>query len=248
MSPIASKLILTLYNSKVLEATDKLEDAKAWATEILGDQNSAKYYLSQENFVVAYKNNDSFSFLIDRDSLYSQMYGPNAYFDDRCLWLSVTGSETDLAGKMKRGRGFQFWEVLTSKNNVPIELIDDAQEINAIIDEHAPDSSVRPGDPEELFWGGIRNELGELAALAVLVKWQSGFHVMASVATRSQDREKGYGPIPAETLSHGSVPILETPLAREFGRSQFVVSAFEPPNQGNLTCPPWVCPAKITSS
>ena len=193
MSPIASKLILTLYNSKVLEATDKLEDAKAWATEILGDQNSAKYYLSPENFIVAYKNNDSFSFLIDRDSLYSQMYGPNAYFDDRCLWLSVTGSETDLAGKMKRGRGFQFWEVLTSKNNVPIELIDDAQEINAIIDEHAPDSSVRPGDPEELFWGGIRNELGELAALAVLVKWQSGFHVMASVATRSQDREKGYG-------------------------------------------------------
>ena len=82
---------------------------------------------------------------------------------------------------------------MTSKNNVPIELIDDAQEINAIIDEHAPDSSVRPGDPEELFWGGIRNELGELAALAVLVKWQSGFHVMASVATRSQDREKGYG-------------------------------------------------------
>ena len=83
MSPIASKLILTLYNSKVLEATDKLEDAKAWATEILGDQNSAKYYLSPENFIVAYKNNDSFSFLIDRDSLYSQMYGPNAYFDDR---------------------------------------------------------------------------------------------------------------------------------------------------------------------
>ncbi len=193
MSPIAINLILTLYNSKVLEATDKLEDAKAWATEILGDQNSAKYYLSPENFVVAYKNNDSFSFLVDRDSLYSQMYGPDAHFDDRCLWLSVTGSEPDLSGKMKSGRGFQFWEALTSKNNVPIELIDDADEINAIIDEHAPDSSVRPGDPEEIFWGGIRNEVEELAALAVLVKWQSGFHVMASVATRSQDRGKGYG-------------------------------------------------------
>ena len=213
MSPIASKLILTLYNSKVLEATDKLEDAKAWATEILGDQNSAKYYLSQENFVVAYKNNDSFSFLIDRDSLYSQMYGPNAYFDDRCLWLSVTGSETDLAGKMKRGRGFQFWEVLTSKNNVPIELIDDAQEINAIIDEHAPDSSVRPGDPEELFWGGIRNELGELAALAVLVKWQSGFHVMSSVVTRLQDRGKGY----ATQLSEGMISHAFSLGIREIG-------------------------------
>ena len=57
---------------------------------------------------------------------------------------------------------------------------------------HAPDSSVRPGDPEVIFWGGVRNEVGELAALAALVKWQSGFHLLSSVVTRAQDRGNGY--------------------------------------------------------
>ena len=176
----------------MLESTSELSTAQEWAAELLQDKNPAKYYLAQENFVAAYRKNASFSFLIKGEDFYSQMYGPDAHFDDRCIWLSVTGGEPSLAGKMQSGRGFQFWEAVTSENASSIELLDNAAEISSIITEHAPDSSVQPGDPEEVFWGGIRNEAGELTALAVLVKWQSGYHVMASVVTREEDRGKGY--------------------------------------------------------
>ena len=45
----------------------------------------------------------------------------------------------------------------------------------------------------------------------------------------------GEVPIPAETLSHGSPATCVTPRARHVGRSQFVVSALDPPGQGSLT-------------
>ena len=100
-----------------------------------------------------------------------------------------------------RGGGFQFWEAVTTESGPPIDILRDATEINQLIDEHAPDSSVRPGGSEEIFWGGIRDQVGDLVACAVIVKWQSGFHVLSSVVTRAQDRGKGY----ATALSAGII-------------------------------------------
>ena len=148
--------------------------------------------MADENFVAAYKNAESFSFVIKNEFFYGQLYGPDAYFDDRCNSIAFAGSSPDSFRDLKRGGGSQFWEVVTREGEATIELLRDPQEINAIIEEHAPDSSVRPGDPEEVFWGGVRNEMGDLAALAGLVRWQSGLHVMVSVATRTHDRGKGY--------------------------------------------------------
>jgi len=197
----------------MFEETEHLEVAHLWAETLLGHKNSAKYYMAAENFLTAYRNGDSFSFVIRGENNYGQMYGPNAHFDGRCKYLSVTGGNPDLSGKMISGRGFQFWEAVTVDSASSIELLHDADEINAIITEHAPDSSVRPGDPEEVFWGGIRNEERELTALGVLVKWQSGFHVMASVVTRAEDRGKGYG----TRLSKGMVSHAHSLGIKEIG-------------------------------
>jgi hypothetical protein len=60
-------------------------------------------------------------------------------------------------------------------------------------------------------------------------------------------RENGPVPIPAETFSSGSPFTTVSPRARQFGRSQFVVKAFDPPGHGRRTWPPCVCPAKIAS-
>jgi len=201
MSPTVRGTRITLYDSGMLEVTEQFKEASIWAAEILGSKNTAKYYMASENFLVAYKSTESFTFVITGEPSYSQMYGPHPYFDERCDYLSVTGSEPDLLGKMQKGRGFQFWEAQAVNQDNYLELLTDADEINLLIDEHAPDSSVRPGDDEEVFWGGIRNDDGELIACAVLVQWQSGFHVMASVVTREAERGKGY----ATQLSSGMV-------------------------------------------
>ncbi len=157
--------------------------------------------MSNENFVVAYKVEDSLSFVLKGEPFYGQMYGPNAFFDERCTGIAIEYLKPESVGELKARGGFQFWEAITFDNGFRIELLTNSSEINSIIDEHASDSSVRPGDPEVIFWGGVRNGAQELTALAVLVKWQSGYHVMASVVTRSEDRGQGF----ATKLSAGMI-------------------------------------------
>ena len=184
----------------MVDGTQDLEVARSWAAQLLKDKNPAKYYISEDNFVAAYKNHSTFSFIVTGEPFYGHLYGEGAYLDPRCSDLAATPVNSFSNPEFSaRGGGFQFWEATTTSHDSRIELLTDAIEINAIIDEHASDSSVRPGDSEVIFWGGLRNEVGQLAAAAVIVKWQSGFHVMASVVTRSEDRGKGY----ATRLSQG---------------------------------------------
>jgi GNAT superfamily N-acetyltransferase len=65
-------------------------------------------------------------------------------------------------------------------------------EIESFLKEHAPDSSVFPGNREILRWIEVRHE-GELAAIAALCRWESGRVVISSVATREDLRGQGFG-------------------------------------------------------
>ena len=182
----------------MLEVTEDLEEAKSWAESLLRTRNAAKYYMSHENFVAAYKDDGSFSLIVKGEPFYGHLYGEGGFLDPRCTDVASTHA-LPLKGFSVRGGGFQFWEIETKSAIAPIELLTDVAEISELIQKHAPDSSVSPGDPEEVFWGGIRNEIDELVSCAAVVRWQSGFHVMASVVTRSQDRGFGY----ATALSKG---------------------------------------------
>lgn len=62
--------------------------------------------------------------------------------------------------------------------------------IKKLLEEHAPNSSVWPGDGEVIFWGELR-EGSELVATGTLVKWRTGEVMFASIATRSDFRGKG---------------------------------------------------------
>lgn len=176
------------------ESTEDLLLARSWAAEFLVGRNVAKYYMSDENFVSAYKSEDGFSFIVRGEPFYGHLYGSSAYLDPRCNDVAVESSATfEVETFAVSGGGFEFWEIETADCYAPIDLITDYAEINALIDNHAPDSSTWPGDDEEVFWGGVRNLQGELVACAVVVRWQSGFHIVASVVTRTQDRGQGYG-------------------------------------------------------
>jgi ribosomal protein S18 acetylase RimI-like enzyme len=178
----------------MFETTEDFQCAKLWAEDILSGRNVAKYYLSHENFVAAYKSDKGFSFIVKGERFYAHLYGDNAYLDQRSNSVAV---DSDLNFEDEhfemRGGGFEIWELDTANSHAPIELLNDYEEINAMIENHAPDSSVSPGDNEEIFWGGIRDAQGELIACAVVVKWQSGFHIMASVVTRTNERGRGFG-------------------------------------------------------
>lgn len=178
----------------MLKSTESLNEAKSWAEEILGSKNSAKYFMAQENFVVAYQDFESFSFVLTEEPFYGQVYGPTDFLDPRLSEVAVANDQgVDLPGFI-RGVKFQMWEAQTSLRENSLVLLDDTQdidEINAMLDEHASGSSVRPGEKEVVFWAGLRNPEGVLMACAVVVQWNSGFHVLSSVVTRIEYRGRG---------------------------------------------------------
>jgi ribosomal protein S18 acetylase RimI-like enzyme len=64
--------------------------------------------------------------------------------------------------------------------------------VDAFLKQHAPDSSVYPGNDEILQWVEI-HDADELVAVAALCRWESGRVVISSVATHSDRRGEGFG-------------------------------------------------------
>jgi predicted GNAT family acetyltransferase len=71
-----------------------------------------------------------------------------------------------------------------------VEIQND-QEISDFLTANAPNSSVWPGNPELVFWAGIRNESGELIAVGAVTMWENGQKVVSSVGTAERERGKG---------------------------------------------------------
>ncbi|MGA0876893.1 MAG: GNAT family N-acetyltransferase [Candidatus Nanopelagicaceae bacterium] len=76
------------------------------------------------------------------------------------------------------------------KRSTPIQFTD--EEIDAFLKLHAPKSSVFPGNKEIVKWACVSHE-GELAGVAAISRWESGEHVVASVAVHSDMRGLGIG-------------------------------------------------------
>lgn len=89
------------------------------------------------------------------------------------------------------------WEAysLDVPSELRLELTQEPEDedIADFLEEHGPDLSVSPGNPEIVRWSSIRSDSGELEGVAAICKWQSGEHVVASVATHSARRNQGLG-------------------------------------------------------
>lgn len=89
------------------------------------------------------------------------------------------------------------WEAysLDVPSELRLELTQEPEDedIADFLEEHGPDLSVSPGNTEIVHWSSIRNDSGELEGVAAICKWQSGEHVVASVATHSARRNQGLG-------------------------------------------------------
>ena len=82
-----------------------------------------------------------------------------------------------------------------------VATLDDATAISELLRVHAADSSVWPANPEIVDWYGLRDEDDDLVSLGALVRWESGLHVLASIATVTEKRGRGY----AQELTQGIV-------------------------------------------
>lgn len=174
-----------------MESTSDLAIARQWAAEYFSEKNVAKYFLDVEKFVVAYRSTDSYSFVLTHKPFYGHLYGPSAFLDPRLSEVAIADREPQQLSGFTRKEKFQIWEARTFPGQSSLVLLHDDDEINFMLDNHAPDSSIRPGEKEVVFWAGLRDPKGLLMAGATVVQWSSGYHVLSSVVTRSEYRGKG---------------------------------------------------------
>lgn len=185
--------------------------ALQWADEVLGAGNPASFFLAPRRFVSASRNADSFAMTLSGNRVFGVGLGADPRISpewDRCILdLSPYGERV---GDLRAIDHWDFFSVNAARTPVDgdvVTLVDDA-EITELLQIHAADSSVWPGNPEVVSWYGLRDENDYLVSLGALVRWESGQHVLASITTVTELRGMGY----AQELTQGIIA-----RARELG-------------------------------
>jgi ribosomal protein S18 acetylase RimI-like enzyme len=75
---------------------------------------------------------------------------------------------------------------------LPVERVDDEDEVTALLDAEAPDSLARPGTPGVESWHGVREE-GVLVAVGAVVRQPDGTGHLRAVTVASRLRGRGIG-------------------------------------------------------
>lgn len=83
---------------------------------------------------------------------------------------------------------------------LPVERLDDEQEVAALLDVEAPDSLARPGTPGIEAWHGVR-EAGALAAVGAVLRQPDGTGHLRAVTVASRSRGRGLGRALSTTLT-----------------------------------------------
>ncbi len=174
--------------------TNAYAEAMEWAFELYGPLNVPRVWIPEKAFVEAVRDGHSLSFTRKtQEGFFGLGIGTQAR-------ILPTWNEFALADNFEGQVPSEFierhhWEthaIETREESYSLEIIEEDDVISAFLDEHAPDSSARPGNPEIQFWGCVRSDDGEIASIAAITQWESGEYMLSSVGTHSQMRGKGY--------------------------------------------------------
>ncbi len=174
------------------ERTNDPVVALGWAFDLLGAGSAAAFLLAPRRFEYAERTRDSLSLTLGGERLFGAAFGPrpplNADWDTCVVSASTFGPS--LGGLVRADRWDFFSREVSGADGPDLEVVTDHREIAALLTSAAPHSRVWPENPEIVAWYGLRDQRG-LASIAALVKWESGHHVVSSVATRVDARGRG---------------------------------------------------------
>lgn len=178
--------------------------ALRWSVELFDDGNPIQFFLAPQRFDSAERTNDSLSISLTGDGLFGLGLGPNP--PRRTGWtrcILADAYDVDRVGALHASDYWDFYSIDTSLTHTDgdVEVLDDDDLIAEILQVHANDSSVWPGRPDIVSWYGLRDTQDNLVSLGALVRWESGYHVLASVVTVSEYRGHGF----AQELIQGMV-------------------------------------------
>lgn len=115
----------------------------------------------------------------------------------RSTWMRLNIERGALGIKEIRAKERSDWETYSlevpAEGQVSSEVSSRSDsDIDSFLKLHAPKSSVFPGNQEIVRWVCIDID-GELAGVSAICRWESGEHVVVSVATHTHLRGRGVG-------------------------------------------------------
>ena len=177
-------------------STKNFQEALIWASVNEKYLEAFETYCPQANFVEAFTDGHSLSFSVSEadGGLYVMGLGPHPFLPEE--WTSTSLSRVSDFPQSSGGVhevDWAFYSIDTHSfsSGEPALLIEENGEISAFLEVHAPSSSVTPGDPEVVFWTGIRSDSHELLSVAAVVRWRTEKFMFASIATHQNHRGKG---------------------------------------------------------
>jgi ribosomal protein S18 acetylase RimI-like enzyme len=189
-----------------MEQTSTTHPATAlrWSVELFGEGNPAQFFLAPNRFDSAERTNDSLALTLTGAQLFGVGLGPTApHRPDwtRCVLANADGIEH--VGNLHASDHWDFYSVDASRTHADgdVVVLTDDDLITEILQLHANNSSVWPGEPGVVSWYGLRDAEDDLISLGALVRWESGLHVLASITTVSEFRGQGF----AQELVQGMI-------------------------------------------
>ncbi|MHB1088334.1 MAG: GNAT family N-acetyltransferase [Acidimicrobiales bacterium] len=166
-----------------------------WSVELFDEGNPIQFFLAPGRFHSAERTSDALSLTLLGDGLFGLGLGAHPPRRDdwtRCI-LAERG--VDHVGELRASDHWDFYSVDASRthNDGDVEVLDDDDLIAEILHVHANDSSVWPGRDDIVAWYGLRDADDDLMSLGALVRWESGYHVLASIVTLREYRGQGFG-------------------------------------------------------
>ena len=190
--------------------TKSYEEAISWALELGSIGIVAQVWIPKSGFLYALKNTDgSVSFCRDGSPNFGLGLGTDPIIDPK--WERFALPKSFPKEKTSQFKLVNRWNPYTidtdSFKDLSVAEEISVQGVKEFLEENAPESSVYPGNPETIFWGGIK-ESSQLVAVGCLGKWESGEFVISSIATKANLRGQGLGSritkfIVANAKAHG---------------------------------------------
>lgn len=206
------------------EFTESFEIAQQWATYDPKIAELFVLYCPAHLFTQAARSDGNLSLTIYDDKYFGMGFGLQPYWNPQWDECSVTRrSKTPVPDGYSVDGNWDVYAVDTAPyaHYEFVQTTDDGAEIDSFIDTYAPNSSVRSGDPESLFWGCVRSGEGQLLSLGTVAKWRSGHHMFASIVTSEEARGKGIG----EQLMQGMLSRLHSLGVARVGLGVFAANA-----------------------
>lgn len=178
-----------------MERTSEFALGIDWARQLLGEPNVPQVWIPEIAFVDAVRDGENISFTRKtNDGFFGLAIGPRPILLTEWNEFAIPqGVDPSLV------EGFTFhdnWEthaIEVTSRSYEVEPLEDDEFISEFLNTHAPQSSAKPGNPEIQFWGCIRNDDGDIAAIAAITQWESGEYMLSSVATHTDMRGQGFG-------------------------------------------------------